>query len=115
MSDRLLELVTGRFYIDGEPEVRLRTSERTSGDDLLAITTVMGDDDKPVGLTLSVFSSSGLKRSAAETLAKEDIVSRIEAIGGRVISQDVRALPEWPTDITRFVVVSMLEDYVRYF
>src|SRR4051794_29010076 len=88
-SDRTLcELATGRFYFDGEPEVRLRSDVLSEPSVFLLVTTVMGDGDEPVGLTTSLFqsdASGGHKR--LEEAAKDDVASRVEMSRGKVLSQ----------------------------
>lgn len=117
MTEELIELATGRFYIDGEPEVRLRLKQRNelpSSGHLVAVTTIMGDGEEPVGLTCSIFSTK-LETDRAESLAKSEIAGRVEASGGRVLSQASQVLSGLPEDISRHVVIAMLRESRLHF
>jgi hypothetical protein len=113
----LLEVATGRFYVDGEPEVRLRMKIPAvyADDNLLSITTLMGDGDTTVGLTYSLFATGSLDLMEAQPLAIEEIAARVEASSGHVISQDVRSISKKPGDVVRFVVVEMLREAASHF
>src|SRR5882757_3035269 len=109
------ELSTGRLYVDGEPEVRIR-HEAFQGcrlDNLLLVMTTMGDDAGPVGLTSSIFAAEAIDAAQAEKAAMENVAERVAAVGGRVVHQEVRPLRELPKDLTRFVVVDLLQSAKR--
>jgi len=109
------ELSTGRLYVDGEPEVRIR-HEAFQGcqlDNLLLVVTTMGDDAGPVGLTSSIFAAEAIDVTQAGTAAMEDVAERVAAVGGRVLHQEVRPLRQLPKDLTRFVVVDLLQSAKR--
>jgi len=109
------ELSTGRLYVDGEPEVRIR-HEALQGsrlDNLILVVTTMGDDAGPVGLTSSIFAADAIDAVQAERAAMENVAERVAAVGGRVVHQEVRPLRELPADLTRFVVVDLLQSAKR--
>ena len=102
------EVATGRFYFGGEPEVRMRGSVEPDHSTHLLVITIMGDGDEPVGLTASLFQApSGLSQGSLESVAKADIVSRVEMSRGKVLRQDGRKV-EAPRDLRTFMVVEML-------
>jgi hypothetical protein len=115
MTSELIELAIGRFYCDGEPEVRLRSKagELIPFECLVGLTTIMGDGENAVGLVHTIFATS-LGREEAATKAKSNIAARVSAAGGTVIAQYAEDINSLPEDVSRHVVVTMLRDAKQY-
>jgi hypothetical protein len=115
MTETMRELATGRFYIDGEPEVRIRQQPLPGAgrETLLLVVTTLGDDNGPVGLTSSMFATPAADVEAAVPQAKDNVAGRVASIGGRVLHQEVELLDAVPEDLTRFVVVNLLRSAER--
>lgn len=104
------EIATGRLYIGGEPEVRLRRKDvpPDAVGNLFLVVTEMGDESGPVGLTSSLFAAGASGIGSAAALAKEQIARRIASVGGQVLDQTVEQVHALPDDLTRFVVINLL-------
>jgi hypothetical protein len=109
-AGNLRELATGRLYIDGEPEVRIREKgvRPEQVNTLLLVVTKMGDEDGPVGLTSSLFFPGESKLDDLVPEAKQHVADRVAQVGGVVLQQEIELLNGLPDDITRFVVINLL-------
>ncbi len=108
----LVELATGRLYLEGEPEVRLRSSVDFTEAVYLVVITIMSDGHQPVGLTASVFCAPTPQdphdRLCLEDAVKEDINQRVLSSRGKVVIQFVRFISR-PVNLASFLVREMLD------
>jgi len=105
----LREVATGRLYIDGEPEVRIRDKDaaRDSSARFMLVVTRMGDEDGPVGLTSSLFAAAGTAQDE-EDAALQFAATRVTACGGVVLGQTVERIDAPPDEVTTYLVKNLL-------
>jgi hypothetical protein len=108
----LVELATGRLYLDGEPEVRLRSSADFAEAVYLMVITIMSDGHQPIGLTASVFYArtplAPQDSLSLENAVKEDITQRVLSSRGEVVAQFVRFISR-PVNLASLLVREMLD------